>query len=96
MLAKLAAKVLKVNSVAIVFGSTIYLYNISAQNFLANKKWLAHELIHIRQYKQYGVIKFLFFYLLETFKKGYKSNKFEVEARENENNCGMIDEYYFA
>ncbi|MCX6209347.1 MAG: DUF4157 domain-containing protein [Bacteroidetes bacterium] len=95
LVAKLAAKVLKVNSVAIVIGSTIYLYNVSKQNFINNKKWLAHELTHIKQYQQYGTVKFLFLYLIETIRKGYRNNKFEVEARENEDNVTMIDEYYF-
>ncbi len=91
--AKLATKILKVNSVAIVIGNTIYLYNISRQDFLSNTKLLAHELTHVKQYQHYGVIKFLFLYLIESIKKGYRNNKFEVEARANEDNVKLIDEY---
>lgn len=95
IVAKLAAIALKVNSVAIVIGNTIYLHNTTKQNFLANKKWVAHELVHIRQYKQYGTIKFLFLYLAENFRKGYRNNRFEIEARENENILDIINEYFF-
>ena len=66
-------------------GKTIYLWNTSKQDFLKNKKWLHHELMHIQQFKQYGFIKFLFLYFLESLKNGYYNNKFEVEARGKEN-----------
>lgn len=38
-----------------------------------------HELVHIRQQERYPFI-FWFMYLWETFRKGYKNNKYEVEA----------------
>lgn len=85
MVARLAAYILHEERMAVVIGKTIYLWNTSRQNFLKNKKWLHHELVHVQQFRQYGFIKFLFLYLLESLKNGYYNNKFEVEAREKEN-----------
>lgn len=82
--AKIAAWKLKSHSVAIVFGSTIHLWNSSKAEFLQNEKWVKHELCHIRQYRQHGYIGFIIKYLIESLKKGYYNNKFEVEAREAE------------
>ena len=83
-IAKIAAKKLKASSVAIVFGSTIHLWNSSKEEFLQNKKWLKHELCHIQQYKQHGYVGFIIQYLWESLRKGYYNNKFEVEARRAE------------
>lgn len=80
-IAKLAAKKLKANNVAIVFGKTIHLHNVSAAYFLNDKKWLKHEACHIRQYKENGFLSFIIKYLWESIKHGYYNNKFEVEAR---------------
>ncbi len=84
-LAKLAARTLKSSGAAIVFGRTIHLWNISRSEFLGDRRLLKHELQHVRQYRRYGLLRFIFFYLLESFQKGYYNNKFEVEAREAEN-----------
>lgn len=84
-LARIAAWKLNTSSVAIVFGNTIHLWNSSKEDFLQNKKWLKHELCHIRQYKQYGNLGFIIKYVWESLKKGYYNNKFEVEARKAEN-----------
>ena len=73
------------DSVAVVIGKTIHLWNTSREDFLKNKRWLNHELVHIQQFKHYGFIKFLFLYLLESLKNGYYNNRFEIEAREKEN-----------
>ena len=81
----LAARILKANQVAIVFGNTIYLHNTTRQVFKANKPWLRHELKHIQQYKRLGYWRFLYLYAIETFKNGYYNNRFEVEARAAEN-----------
>lgn len=77
----LAAKILKTNQVAIVFGDTICLHNTTKQAFEANTPWLRHELKHVQQYRQYGYVRFILFYLLETLQHGYYNNRFEVEAR---------------
>ena len=81
-LAKIAAKKLKADSVAMVLGKTIHLHNTSKTSFLNDERWLKHELCHIRQFKQYGYFNFVVRYLWESLRKGYYNNRFEVEARE--------------
>ncbi len=83
-IAKLAAKKLKTQNVAIVLGKTIHLYNVTKDEFLQNKKWLKHETRHLQQFRQYGFLKFILMYLWEGIRKGYHGNKYEVEAREAE------------
>jgi hypothetical protein len=82
--AKIAAWKLNTGSVAIVFGSTIHLWNSSKEQFLQDEKWLKHELCHIRQYKEHGYAGFMIKYLWESLRKGYYNNRFEVEARQAE------------
>jgi hypothetical protein len=82
--AKLAAKKLHAPSAAIVLGRTIHLHNVTKPQFLKNEKWLKHELCHVRQYEKNGFLIFIVKYLIESFKKGYFNNKFEVEARRAE------------
>jgi len=83
-IAAIAARKLKSRSVAIVIGSTIHLHNSSKEDFLKNTRWLKHELCHIRQYRQHGLIGFVVKYLWESLHSGYYNNKFEVEARKAE------------
>jgi hypothetical protein len=83
-LAKIAAKKLKANSVAMVLGKTIHLHKTSASAFLQDEKWVKHELCHIKQFKQYGWFNFIVKYLWESLRKGYYNNRFEVEARQAE------------
>ncbi len=85
LLAKIAAKKLGANSVAMVLGKTIYLHGSTKEQFLADERWLKHELCHIQQYKENGTVLFLIKYLWESLRKGYYQNKFEVAAREAEN-----------
>jgi len=83
-LAKIAAKKLATKNVAMVLGKTIHLFNTSREEFLADEKWLKHELCHISQFKQHGYFCFIVKYLWESIKKGYYHNRFEVEARKAE------------
>ena len=83
-LAKLAAKKLKRNAVAMVLGKTIHLHNTTKTEFLQDEKWLKHERCHINQFKQHGYILFIVKYLLESMRNGYYNNRFEVEARQAE------------
>ncbi len=83
--AKIAAKKLGAESVAMVLGKTIHLYGSTKAQFLADQRWLKHELCHIKQFEENGTILFLIKYLWESIKKGYYNNKYEVEAREAEN-----------
>ena len=80
-LAKVAAWKLHTKQIAMVIGKTIHLYGVSEDAFLANERWLKHELKHVEQYKENGTIKFLGLYLLESIKSGYYNNRFEKEAR---------------
>jgi len=76
--------------VAMVFGKTIHLYNTSREEFLKNEKWVCHELAHIKQYAKYGCIQFLFMYLLESLRNGYRNNRFELEARSKEKDPSIL------
>lgn len=83
-LARIAAKKLRSDSAAIVFGEVIHLHNISREQFLANERLVKHELCHVKQYRENGFVLFLVKYLLESIRKGYYNNKYEVEARRAE------------
>jgi Domain of unknown function (DUF4157) len=83
-LAKIAAKKLKANAVAMVLGKTIHLHNTTKASFLKDERWLKHELCHIKQFKEHGYFLFVVKYLWESLRKGYYNNRFEVEAREAE------------
>ena len=80
---------------AMVVGKTIHLHNSSREDFLRNKRWVRHEIAHVKQYAQLGALRFIFLYLLETFNKGYENNKFEVDAREKERDKSILSEIHF-
>ena len=82
--AKIAAKKLGADAVAMVIGKTIYLHGTTKAYFIADERWLKHELCHIKQYEENGTIIFLIKYLWESLRKGYYNNKYEVEARQAE------------
>ena len=82
--ARLAAKKMNADSVAMVLGKTIHLWGTSKENFLANERWVKHELCHVKQFAEHGFVEFILKYLWESLKVGYYNNKFEVEAREAE------------
>ncbi len=83
-IAKIAAWKLNATGVAIVFGNTIYLHNTTREELCRNRRWLKHELCHIRQYREHGLFTFIAKYLVESLRHGYYNNKFEVEARKAE------------
>ncbi|WP_400192469.1 hypothetical protein [Hymenobacter sp. B81] len=80
-LARLARWKLKQRNVAMVLGGSIHLSGVSRAEFLRDPSWVAHEMCHIRQVQQYGLLGFLWKYLLESMRVGYYDNRFEVEAR---------------
>ena len=84
-IAKFAAIKLQSQQAAIVIGKTIHLYNTSKKQFLLNERWLKHELCHVKQFQENGYVIFIAKYLWESIKRGYYNNKYEVEAREAEN-----------
>jgi hypothetical protein len=81
LVAWLAAKKLKSNNAAIVLGKTIHLSGVNTIEFLAVESWVKHELKHVEQFRQYGLVKFIIMYLSESLRSGYHNNRFEVEAR---------------
>ena len=83
-IARVAAWKLGADHVAIVIGKTIHLHNVSATVFKANRRWVNHELEHIRQFRRHGFMRFIFLYIVESVKNGYYNNKFEIEARKAE------------
>ncbi|MDE3247208.1 MAG: DUF4157 domain-containing protein [Bacteroidota bacterium] len=81
LLARLAAWKLGQDKMAMVMGRTILLHDTSAQEFINNRKWIRHELAHIRQFEKHGFLPFLCKYLVESIRHGYHNNKYEQEAR---------------
>ncbi|MFB9863413.1 hypothetical protein [Rufibacter immobilis] len=79
--ARIARWVLKSSNVAMVLGKSIHLSGVSKENFLRDRAWVAHELVHVRQFQEHGYVKFLWLYLLESMRVGYYNNRFEAEAR---------------
>jgi hypothetical protein len=78
----MAARMLKGSRVAMTLGNTIHLSGVDKAAFLNDKKWVRHEMEHVKQFKKYGFLKFIGLYLLESFKKGYYNNRYEQQARE--------------
>jgi hypothetical protein len=81
-LARIARMVLRAPRVAMVIGQTVHLSGTTRDEFLADAEWVAHEQVHLRQYREHGVVPFLWKYLVESARVGYFHNKYEVEARE--------------
>ncbi len=83
-IARLAAIKLGSKSVAMVLGKTIHLYGSTKDNFLADERWLKHELCHVKQFTEHGYVTFTIKYLWESLRVGYYHNKYEMAAREAE------------
>lgn len=84
LIARLAAGRLGYRTAAIVIGRTIYLHNATSAQFLSSSRWVRHELKHVDQFRQHGFFGFLWKYLWESLRKGYRRNRFELEACEAE------------
>lgn len=98
LLAKIACRKMKSSAVAMVLGKTIHLYGVSPSTLLNNIDWLSHELIHVRQYEEYGFIRFVVLYLWEWMKHGYHNNRYEIEACDRTKQLdvvGILDKYNF-
>ena len=95
-IARLAAWKLNCDNVAIVLGKTIHLHNTSPAQFLQNKTWVCHELKHIQQFHRYGFIQFIILYIWESILHGYRNNKYEIEARNAENDESVPDGFKIA
>lgn len=92
-IAKMAAWKLKGHNAAIVLGNTIFIYGVSREKFLANKKWLRHELKHVEQFERYGFFTFLVKYTWHSLFQGYQNCCYECEAREAENDDTLLAKY---
>lgn len=68
--------------VAMVIGRTVHLSGATVTEFLADAEWVAHEQVHLRQFREFGFWPFLARYLWESARMGYYANKYEVEARQ--------------
>lgn len=90
-IAKLAVRKLKAKSVALTLGRTIHLYGVMQEDFLSDKRWICHELVHVNQYRYYGFLPFLGMYLWESLRRGYFNNKWEIEAKEKENDFTILE-----
>ena len=84
LLARIAAWRLGVDAVALTLGDTIHLHRADAAALLRDEAWLRHELKHVEQFQRHGYLRFLFLYAVESCRKGYFRNRFEVEARDAE------------
>lgn len=93
LIARVAAFVLKTRNAAIVIGNVIYIHGVHKEVFLSDKRWLLHELQHVVQYNREGVSRFIFQYLINHIKFGYRDNPFEVEARNAETDETLLDKY---
>lgn len=94
-IAYLASQKLKTSTCAIVIGKTIYLHNCSRSNFLSNLVWLRHELKHVEQYQQHGLLIFIVKYIAYSIRHGYENNPFEIEARLAEHDEILTTKYAF-
>ena len=90
-LARIARLVLGSQRVAMVVGQTVHLSGATREQFLADAEWVAHELVHLRQYKEHGLLPFLWKYLLESARVGYYQNRYEIEAREEARRVVLAD-----
>ncbi|MCX8020576.1 MAG: DUF4157 domain-containing protein [Chitinophagaceae bacterium] len=93
--ARMAAFVLGEKQVAIVFGKVIHLHNTTREEFLSCPRWVCHEMMHVWQYKRYGFIGFILRYLFSWMCKSYYNNRFEKEARNNEENLSLMQNVEF-
>ena len=63
----------------ITFGKTVFV-NCTKDEFYAQPWWVRHELTHVRQYKEYGILGFLERYLCYSLFHKYDEIPFEKEA----------------
>ena len=91
LLARLACRYMGGGQIAMVIGKTIHLYGATREDFLGNPHWVRHEVCHVRQYRQLGLVPFLWKYLWECRKVGYYENRFEKEARAAERNAAVME-----
>lgn len=80
-IARIAARKLHSDQMAVTLGNRIYLWHTDRETFLGQPAWVRHELCHVRQFQKYGWVRFLGLYFWENLRHGYRDNAFEREAR---------------
>lgn len=95
-LAKLGAIKLREKRMALTLGKTIHLYNVSKDTFTENISWVCHELKHVEQCRRMGLFNFLWKYVYYSVKYGYYNNPLEKEAREAEQETGLLARFDIA
>jgi hypothetical protein len=75
---------------AMVWGSTILLFNVSKQDFLLDKRWVCHELRHVLQCRQLGTFRFLCLYVWLSALHGYQNHPMEIDARLHETDFELL------
>lgn len=83
-----------------VDGITLYPFILFRRTVLTvknDRNLYKHEWVHIEQYRREGVIVFAIKYLWQQFTKGYKENRFEIEAysRQHEDFTGEEQTAWF-
>lgn len=91
--AALAAKKMKAKQLAIVYNKTIHLYQTTTTDFMADTRWLCHELQHVKQYQKEGSFIFLCKYIWYWMQVGYYNIPYEKDARDNELNLELLKEF---
>jgi hypothetical protein len=94
-LARIASWKLGEKQVAMVMGRTVHLANTTREEFLEDKTWVCHEIIHLLQYRQYGLIGFWWRYLWDYVRYGYHQIRFEKEARAGEKDERFLERVIF-
>jgi hypothetical protein len=85
----MAARYMGSKQMAMVIGKTIHLHGTTREKFLSDSRWVRHELCHVLQYRELGLLTFLWKYLWECMRVGYYNNRYEIEARIAERNAAI-------
>lgn len=93
LIAKIGAFRLKQRSMALTFGNTIHLHNVTKDAFLKRTSWVCHELKHVEQFNKHGIIAFTIKYIYYSIRFGYYNNPLEKEARDAEKNHTLLQKY---
>lgn len=69
-------------AIMMTVGNTIYVRDESMIDWSSarDQAVLAHELRHVEQYQEYGMIGFLLRYTLDWLRNGYRGVRFEIDA----------------
>ncbi len=77
-----------IRSNTIIGFTTFWNTLIIREGYEDNQSLILHELTHVKQISDEGLIKFTLKYVTNLFKYGYRDNPYEVEARANSKTDG--------